>query len=314
MSEPIRPSFLKPGGVIGFAAPAYAVPEDRIQRGIDYFIEKGYTVRVAPNADAVERDEILNKLAGADADRIASTNALFAADDIDAILCLTGGYGVTRTLKYLDYGALKRHPKVITGFSDITALHSAVYRETGQVTLHSPNIDSMPLNEATERIWIKAIAGDISDFIPTNADGFDDEPPLETWKPGQAQGVLFGGNLTLIAALAGTPWDIPRDRDVILFLEDVGEFAYRIDVMLLQLWQAGLFERVSGLVLGRFTKRKAQEDEPDDLMERVLKSFCEKLDIPILANFPLGHVKKNFTIAHGALATLDATEQTLIYS
>ena len=158
------------------------------------------------------------------------------------------------------------------------------------------------------------LQGDAVEFNHATAARFaSDAPAPQAWRPGKAEGVLIGGNLSLVAGLAGTPWAVSQDRDVILFLEDVGEFAYRIDVMLLQLMQSGAFERVKGLVLGRFTKRERQNKEAPDLIERVLKAFCAQLDIPILAHFPIGHVRKNLTVAHGARAELNADAASLRY-
>ncbi|MDP8243246.1 MAG: LD-carboxypeptidase [Candidatus Hinthialibacter antarcticus] len=311
-TAPVSP--LQSGDWIGFAAPAHAVSNERIQRAANFFEENGYRVRVALNASDEAEDKILGKLAGPDAARIASTNAMFAAPDIKAICCLTGGYGVTRILRDLNFSALKKHPKVICGFSDITALHLGVYRETGLISYHSPNVDSYPLDAATESVWLRMLRGETVNFDEKVSAQFKSNAPTpQTWRAGKAKGVLIGGNLSLVAALAGTPWGVPRDRDVILFLEDVGEFAYRIDVMLLQLMQSGAFNRVKGLILGQFSKRKVQQNETPDLLERVLKAFCAQLDIPIVMNFPIGHVRKNFTVAHGARVELNTEDVSLRY-
>ncbi|MBZ0257216.1 LD-carboxypeptidase, partial [bacterium] len=249
-----------------------------------------------------------------DSARIASTNEMLADPEIKAICCLSGGYGVTRILRDLDFAALKQHPKVICGFSDITGLHMATYKETGLISFHSPNVDSYPLDPASEAVWLEMLRGETVVFDHQAAERFQGKPPQpQTWRPGKAEGVLIGGNLTLVAALAGTPWAVPQDRDVILFLEDVGEFAYRIDILLLQLMQSGAFKRVKGLVLGQFSKRKAQQKEAPELTEQVLKGFCNQLEIPILAYVPIGHIKKKFTVAHGARVTLDADAATLRY-
>lgn len=314
MSRTIPITPLQPGDGIGFAAPAHAVPQERVQRARKFFEDSGFQVRIVPNASADDPDAVLGKMAGPDAARIASTNAMFADPEIKAICCLSGGYGVTRILRDLDFAALKKHPKVICGFSDITALHLATYNETGLISFHSPNVDSCPLDPAPEAVWLEMLHGETVEFDQQAAERFQSKlPQPQTWRPGKAEGVLIGGNLTLVAALAGTPWAVPQDRDVILFLEDVGEFAYRIDILLLQLMQSGAFKRVKGLILGQFSKRNAQHKEAPQLLERVIKEFCNQLEIPILAYVPIGHIKKKFTVAHGANVTLDADAATLRY-
>ncbi len=310
----MRLSPLKSGDTIGLAAPASAVPTERVKQSVDYFESKGYNVFSAPNADRAEDDAILNTLAGPDSARTSALNEMFANPDIKAVCCLTGGYGVTRILRDIDFSLLKQNPKIICGFSDTTALHMAIYRETGLSSFHSPNMDSHPLDPDAEAVWLNMLQGNAVEFDGDYASRFMSGGKLpHVWKPGKAQGVLIGGNLTLVAALAGTPWAAPQDRDVILFLEDIGEFAYRVDVMLLQLMQSGAFRRVKGLVLGQFTKRKQQTKEAPDLMQRVLKAFCAQLDIPIVMNFPIGHVKKNFTVAHGARVEFNADEVSIRY-
>lgn len=304
---------LHQGDCIGLAAPAHAVNPEDIEQGRALLERYGYRVKVAANALDQDDDEILNEFAGPDARRVASFNEMLANDEIDGICCLTGGYGVSRILSQIDYDALRNAPKLITGFSDITALHLAVYRETGLASLHSPNIDSLPLIPMTETAWITALQGSPAPIPSSMADLFSEADPLQCWRPGRAEGVLVGGNLTLVAALEGTPHALPRDEDVILFLEDVGEFAYRIDLMLQQLKMAGAFDRIRGVLLGQFSKRRAQKTEPEGLLREVLRAFFETLEIPVMANVPIGHVKKNLTVAHGARVMLDAGAKEMTY-
>ncbi|MBI1390248.1 MAG: LD-carboxypeptidase [bacterium] len=307
-------SGLEPGAEIAFAAPAHAVPPAVVRLGRDLFEGHGFRVRAAENATHDEDDDVLHKLAGPDEWRIQETNRLFNDPSVEAICCLTGGYGVMRILDRLDFAALKKHPKVVCGFSDITALHSAIYAKTGMSSLHSPNVDSAPLHPLTESAWFAALRGFPVEAPSELVASMCDDSPMETWRGGEAEGVLLGGNLTLVSALMGTPYAFPRDRDVILFIEDVGEFAYRIDLMLLQLWMAGAFQRVKGLMLGRFRKRERQQnEEAPGLLEDVMKLFRQRLKIPILANVPFGHVKLNLTLVHGASIRLNADEQSWRY-
>jgi len=305
---------LNKGDLISLAAPAHAVKPEDIKMGRELFESQGFRVRVTKNALKKDQDKILNRFAGPDEERIQQFNSELANPEVKAICCLTGGYGVSRILDRIDFDLLKQHPKIICGFSDITALHLGIFRECEMVSLHSPNGDSMPLISITKKAWLQALGGELIEIPSRQAEPFLQDDPIETWHSGKAHGFLVGGNLSLVSALVGTPHALPENKDLILFLEDIGEFAYRVDLMLQQLWLSGSFEFVKGLILGQFTKRDKQETEPITLMDQVLKRFCENLNIPVLANFPIGHVKKNLTVAHGAHVVMDADNQSLKYT
>lgn len=307
------PPPLKPGDTVILAAPARAVEPKVVRAGKAFFENQGYRALVMDNALEDEYDPVLEYFAGPDDARVRRMNEALAHPDAKAVCCLTGGYGVTRILSKLDYAALENHPKWICGFSDITALHMAVYAETGLPSLHSPNVDVIPMPDIARDAWLAALRGNPTGLSSPLGNRFTENNPAEAWSPGRAEGVLLGGNLTLVSALAGTPHFPAADGGIVLFLEDVGEFAYRVDLMLTQLWQTGLFERVSGLILGQFTRRSAQEGEPEGLLEEVLRSFCRKLGIPVLANFPIGHVGKNLTVVHGARVGIGAEPPSFEY-
>jgi muramoyltetrapeptide carboxypeptidase len=313
MTESVWASPITKDDTIHFIAPSKAVEDDDVTRAKAFYQQYVSKINVANNVFADEDDLIFNRLAGNDDARIQAVNEAFADPDSKAAMALSGGFGATRILRKLDFEALKAHPKLISGFSDITALHLAVYTQTGLVSLHSPNLTSIPLLSYTQNAWLSALQGNL---ITTDSPEFAEfliDGPLETWHEGKVEGVLLGGNLSLVAALEGTPFALPKDRDIVLFLEEIGERADRVDLLLYQLLLAGSFKRVKGMVLGYFTKRKTQKDEPPDLITQVLQEFCKKLDIPVLANFPVGHVKNNLTVAHGAHVSLDASKQSLRY-
>ncbi|RJP33721.1 MAG: LD-carboxypeptidase [Candidatus Omnitrophota bacterium] len=300
---------LQPGDWAALAAPAKSISPAPVEPYADLLRTKGYRVKIGENVSK----KVLLDLAGTDADRIDALNMFFRDPEIRAIFCLTGGYGVTRILRHLDYAALSAHPKIICGYSDITALHVAVSVKTGLITFHSPNMDSVSRTAYTDRCWWAMLEGQLhrEPMPPLPPD--DDYNGPETWTDGVAEGVLLGGNLSLLAALAGTPFALPIDRDVILFLEDVGELSSRVDFMLHQLRLAGAFERVRGMMLGQFTYRKNQRRETPELLSRVLQTFCQELNIPVLANLPFGHVRNNLTLAHGARVRLDAGRKQFSY-
>lgn len=313
MTESIWSPPIQKEDSIHFIAPSRAVDDDDIQAATVEFQQHVSQITISSNVTANEDDLIFNRLAGDDDLRTQALNEAFRDPKSKAALAVTGGFGANRLLRDLDYEALKSNPKIICGFSDITALHLAVYTQTNMVSFHSPNLDSLPLLPFTHNAWLSALQGKLISTESTEFQDFLIDGPLETWGKGAAEGVLLGGNLSLVAALEGTKFALPKDLDVILFLEEIGEKASRVDLLLHQLLFAGSFQRVKGLVLGYFTKRKAQSDEPTDLITQVLQEFCKKLDIPVLANFPIGHVKNNLTVAHGAVVKLDSDNQSLCY-
>lgn len=313
MTESIWSPSIQKEDSIHFIAPSRAVDDDDIKAATVEFHQHVSKITISSNVTANEDDYIFNRLAGDDDLRTKALNEAFNDPNSKAALAVTGGFGANRILRDLDYEALKSNPKMVCGFSDITALHLAVYTQTNLVSLHSPNLDSIPLLPLTQKAWLSALQGTLITTESTEFQDFLIDGSLETWKKGNAEGVLLGGNLSLVAALEGTKFALPKDRDVILFLEEVGEKASRVDLLLHQLLLAGSLQRVKGLILGHFTKRKSQSDEPPDLITQVLQEFCKKLDIPVLANFPIGHVKNNLTVAHGAMVKLDAGNQSLRY-
>lgn len=244
-------------------------------------------------------------LAARDAERIADFNAALRDDAVDAIWCLRGGYGVMRILDHLDYDALRRHPKPVIGYSDISALHAAVGRACEIVSYHAPNART-PLTTFSRESFERAI---IAGENPCGRFG-----SARVIRGGSARGRLAGGNLSLISSLVGTPY-LPDMDGVILVLEDTNEGLYRIDRMLTQMSLAGELTRIQGLVFGYCTDCDADESPGDSRMDRtlddVLREVAKALDIPCIAGIPMGHVDDQWTIPLGAIASLDADSLTL---
>ncbi|HEY5086938.1 MAG TPA: LD-carboxypeptidase [Gemmatimonadaceae bacterium] len=243
--------------------------------------------------------------AATDADRIADFNAALRDDAVDAIWCLRGGYGVMRILEHLDYDAMRRHPKPIMGYSDISALHAAMGRECEIVSYHSPNARKAltPFaRDSLERALMRAMD-------PCGA-----APAARTLRGGVAPGRLAGGNLSLISSLVGTPY-FPELDGAILVIEDTNEGLYRIDRMLTQLSLAGELSGLAGIAFGSCTHCDADESPGDTRESRtldlVLSEFADALGIPCIAGIPMGHVDDQWTIPLGAIATLDADSLTL---
>jgi muramoyltetrapeptide carboxypeptidase len=258
--------------------------------------------------DATVAEHVLDRysyFAATDAHRIADFNAALRDDSIDAIWCLRGGYGVMRILEQLDYDAMRRHPKPIMGYSDISALHAAAGRECEIVSYHSPNARTH-LTPFTRDSFERAVL--------RGADSCGSAPGALTIRGGRARGRLAGGNLSLISSLVGTPY-LPDLEGAILVIEDTNEGLYRVDRMLTQLSLAGELNDLAGIAFGYCTQCDADESPADTRLSRtlddVLREFADALAIPCITGIPMGHVDDQWTIPLGAIATLDADSLTL---
>ncbi len=238
-------------------------------------------------------------LAGEDAHRVEDLNDAIRNPDIDGIWCVRGGYGAMRLLDDIDYTAFAKNPKPLIGYSDITAIHSAIYNKTSLVTFHGPTAREK-LSDFSRASLIKAVV--------EQSDSCGVAPNAREIVAGRAEGRLAGGNLSLIAALIGTPYAVNL-AGAILILEDVGEPLYRIDRMMHQLLLAGALNGCKGIALGDFTG--ADENGSTEAFDALLGGFAKKLDVPCLAGIPVGHIAEQWTIPIGAQATLDTAERKL---
>jgi muramoyltetrapeptide carboxypeptidase len=304
---------LSPGQTVGLIAPSSAPnePED-IRFAIETLESLGFRVR--PGAHLFDRS---GYLAGADADRAADLNAMFADDSIDAVWCVRGGYGASRLLPMLDYDRMRRTPKALIGFSDITALHMAIHSQVGLVSFHGP---------VAWRAFTPYSLGELRRvlFEPTVPTRLGGPPPFEpreghverenrvtTLVSGKARGRLLGGNLCLMAHVTGTPY-APDLRGAILFLEDVDEPYYRIDRFMTQLWLSGNLDGVAGVAFGKFTRcQPSPSFVQNRVLEDILAERCQALGVPAVAGLMIGHIDDQTTLPIGCLAELDADARTL---
>jgi muramoyltetrapeptide carboxypeptidase len=250
-------------------------------------------------AHVAERD---GYLAGADAHRIADFNRFAADESIDAIWCVRGGYGAMRLLDAIDYESLRRCPKTLIGYSDITALHAAIGRWADVVTFHGPTA-----REEMSEFSVDSLARAVT--LQRDACGVADAG--RTLTQGTARGRLVGGNLALLAALCGTPY-APSMTNAILVIEDVGEAVYRIDRMLTQLRLSGALEQVVGIAFGQFTEVPEDAANSQRSIDHVLQETADRLGVPSIAGIPMGHCDAQWTIPLGAIAVLDADARALI--
>ena len=279
---------LPPGSLIGVIAPAGPMDAERLSRVPALYESYGYRCRLYPCC--APRD---GYLAGPDAARLADLHAALGDRDVAALHAVRGGYGCMRILDTVDTALLRANPKLLIGYSDLTALH-ALWVRAGLPTLHAPMSDMLlPGREADQQALFTTLlrglrAGDV--LAPEL-----DAAGLRV--PGTARGRLVGGNLSLVAALLGTPWAW-RSEGAILFLEDVNEELYRVDRLLTQLRLAGVFDAVAGFVLGSFTEATS----PQALLREMLVPLCK----PVLGGWPTGHGTPNRPLPLGLQVELDA--------
>jgi muramoyltetrapeptide carboxypeptidase len=289
----IKPHRLGPGSVIGIAAPAGSFEREALEKGVYALRALGFEVVIPDDLYAAER-----YLAGADAHRCEVIHRLFADPGIDAVMCARGGYGSLRILPLLDYALIGAHPKVLIGFSDITALLAAVSMRCGLVVFHGPVVTT--LGEASGRTLAglrEAVASDRPVRVRTEN--------ASVLRPGTASGPLGGGNLTTLCHLLGSPF-APRFRKRIVFLEDRGEAPYRIDRMLVHMKIAGCFDGIEGLVLGSF-----QDCGTSAEIEEIVEDVFQGTEFPILAGVDAGHADPNLTLPLGVRAELDTERRSL---
>ncbi len=289
------PEKLERGDTIGIAAPASPFNLRNFNRGIYMLKSMGFNVYIP--------EGIFNRngyLAGTDDQRASILNNLFSKKDIKAILCARGGFGSLKILSLLDYENISDNPKIFVGYSDITAILSAIFKKCRMISFHGPM--AAELGSASQRT--------IDAMFSVIASRFDFEIYSKKGtglKPGIGSGVLLGGNLSTLCHLTGTPY-FPHVKGSILFIEERGEAVYRIDRMITHMKIAGCFNGLSGLVLGSFTNCGSVKE-----INKLVSRLFEEFDIPILAGFAAGHGKENITIPFGLKATLDTGGKLLSF-
>jgi len=296
---------LRPGDTIGVIAPSSPVPEMDLQEGLDRLHAWGFRTVLGQSVRAQH-----GNYAGTDAQRAADFNWAWADPAVDGILCARGGEGAMRILERIDWEMVAAHPKFFCGFSDITALHVAMEQRAGLVTFHGPMVaafgkaEAHAYNEAGLLAAMTATAplGE----IPWPGPG-ESMPASFTVRPGVAEGRLAGGNLSLLAALMGTPWE-PDLAGRIVLIEDIGEAPYRIDRMLTTLLLAGKLQKAAGILFGDSPScMHHPEGKPSLTMLEVFQELLEPLGIPVLYGFPCGHTAYRATLPLGVAVRLDAS-------
>lgn len=301
-----KPPRLRAGQTVGLIAPSSNVMENQ-DIGFAIDILKSFGFKVKTGQHLYERH---GYLAGEDQARAADVNAMFKDPDVDAIFCLRGGYGSPRILPYLDYASIAKHPKVIIGYSDVTALLNAIYTQTGMVTFHGPiaaqNFTDYTLSQFKQVLFDAQAATIAAPPAFETAEGrAERDNRITVITPGVAEGKLIGGNLSLMVKLVGTPYE-PDYRGNILILEDVSEAPYRIDGMLTHLKLAGKLQQLAGIAFGKCSD--CEIDGNSLSIEQVLNDHLQPLGIPVIRGLMIGHIDDLATIPIGVRARLDTSQ------
>lgn len=303
------PAMLKKGDKVALVSPAGPVSEEKFANALINMENLG----LIPVYNEVAKSTY-GYFSAKDEERLADLHQAFANSEIKGIWCLRGGYGCTRILPFIDYKLIRKNPKVFIGYSDITALHLAFYHKAGLQSFHGPVASSQVFSDYTLQ-YVKAL------FFEGQRD-FTVGPHIQaeekyrqeilTLYEGEASGKLTGGNLTLLAAMAGTPF-APSFKNKLVFMEEVGEKPYRIDRMLTQLWQATDISKSNGIIFGTFYDCQAKTEENSFSLIEVIQSFADLAKKPAIYGFPVGHVPDMVTLPIGGDATLKANDNAVIY-
>lgn len=292
-------------GVISPASPSGTISE--VPRAKEYLEALGYKIVVGKNVNKSH-----GFVAATEQERADDLNEMFQRDDIDAVFVTQGGYGSAQLIDKIDYDAIRKHPKILTGFSDITSLHLAIGKFAEMVTFHSPGMarfNTEHLTHYTKEHFFNALtqAEPIGEIKVANRKKW-----LFTMAPGVAEGQIIGGNLTLICTSLGTPFEIDV-KGKILFLEEVETEPWIIDNSLLHLRNSGKLNDVAGVVVGECKACVPRIHDPgyncDISVEEVLQYYLSDLGVPVLYGLPLGHTPNMATLPMGVQVRLDATNK-----
>jgi muramoyltetrapeptide carboxypeptidase len=295
------PPYLHPGDGIGITCPAGYMALEKAQTCIDTLRQWGYRVRTGRTLGSASE----NYFSGTDDERLTDLQEMLDDPEIKAILCGRGGYGLTRIIDRIDLSGLKKAPKWIIGYSDITLLHAHIHTNYKMATLHAPMAGAF--NEGgAETVYVQslrsALAGEPAKYVC-------DPHPFN--RPGNATGPLVGGNLSMLAHGVGTSSDLGT-KGKILFLEDVGEYLYNIDRMLHQLKRSGKLEGLAGLVIGSFTEMKDTQRPFGATVEEIIRDVVKEYSYPVCFGFPVGHSAENYALKVGVRHSLQIGPKTVL--
>ncbi len=295
MPAKIKPPALKPGNTIGVMAPSSRIDREVVERGAALLESYGYNIHIHPQTYATDHSS-----AGFPAEKIRAFNDLISDNAINAIMFARGGNRGGLLLPALDYDLIKKHPKILIGFSDPTALLNTISSQTGLITFHGPMMNWLGFGhmrkEETEQC-LAVLSGE-NLAVPL--------PDIRTVRTGDTKGLLAGGSLSTFITLIGTPF-MPEMNGKILFLEDIGDEMSRYDRMFIHLKNAGIFDRIAGLILGDFDKPLDTGNTPFGFtLEEIIREHTDGYDFPVVMNAPFGHGEHLYTLPIGGPARLVA--------
>jgi len=296
----IIPEYLKQGDKIGILSPASKVDPEVVLPAIKLLEEMGFEVVTGDHLFAQ-----YHQFAGKDKDRKHDLQAMLDEPHLKAIICSRGGYGTIRTIQQIDWTRFKKNPKWMVGFSDVTVLHAQL-NQFRIASVHGvmPRYflkDNQP--SSSFETLRKAITGELLEYPIT---------PSPFNKNGKAAGELVGGNLSILYSLRGTPYDIDT-TDKILFIEDLAEYLYHLDRILMNLKLGGQLSKLKGLIVGGFSEMKDNETTFGKNVEEIVLDIVSEYDYPVVFNFPAGHQPDNFALKMGCTAHLEVTEKSVLF-
>ena len=300
----IKPKALRHGDVIGIAAPASPpVSEEKLAKGISYLERLGYRIELGKNLYRKR-----GYLAGTDGQRASDIHELFVNKKVKAIFNARGGFGCMRILPLLDYNLIRRHPKIFVGYSDVTVLQLALFTKIGLATFSGPMVavemaDGLS-GTVEEQFWKCLTHPKALDLIYMN------KKKKKVFQKGNSTGRIIGGNLSLIAAMVGTPY-FPSASDLLLVLEEIGERPYRIDRMLRQLQLANVLKKTKGVLLGSFDDCEPEKGKPSLALQQVFNDIFANGSYPVMSGLSCGHRNNSLTIPLGVRARIDTVTGAL---
>lgn len=297
---PLRPPMLRPGDAVMLVSPSGPTRPERVARGIELLTGWGLQVMLSPNVYARS-----GYLAGADATRAADLNAALADPQVRGVVCTRGGYGAQRIVDTIDMEPIRRDPKVVVGFSDITALQLALWRGARLATVHGPG--AAWIDQRTPALSAESLRAALMTTEPVVVKRDPAEQTAPVSVPGTARGRLLGGNLCLLTSSVGTP-DMPDLTGAVLLLEDVQEPPYKVDRMLIHLRRSGALRGLAAVAVGQFTN--CADEWAVDVADVLARNLGD-LGVPVLGGLPIGHGYGQLTVPIGTLATVDVPAGTL---
>jgi muramoyltetrapeptide carboxypeptidase len=296
----IKPKSIKVNSTIGVVSPSYWLDENVLKNTAKFFTDIGYNIKIS-KSNSLQ----WGPFAGTPQERADDLHRMFADPKIDAVMCARGGYGANRVLPLLDYDLIRKNPKIFIGYSDITAYLTSITQKTNLVTFHGPMLTTY------KKSWIN-YNYNLMNRVLTGENNINIEPPesLKTriLKDGTASGPLWGGNMSLLINRLGTS-DALNTNGVILFLEDIDEYLYSFERMLVQMRTSGMFDQINGLIIGKLEDIRDQEVRFGRNTDEIILDICGDLDIPIVSNFPCGHGKYQATLPISITTEINTTKK-----